>query len=137
MREYLFRGKRKNRDEWVEGDLVHFTQTRIATIDTHKNGQPWRGYDVIPESVGMWTGLLDMDGRKIFEGDLLSWTDEEGQSYCFTVKWNNERQAYWHHDIKYGWSDPFDEQLAHECTVIGNTYDYKITGGDTNGIIQF
>lgn len=72
MREILFRGKRTFCNEWVYGDLVHYPDR--VKIDTHETGQPWRGYDVFPETVGQFTGMTDENGAKIFEGDIVRYS---------------------------------------------------------------
>jgi uncharacterized phage protein (TIGR01671 family) len=95
MREIIFRGKRIDNGKWVYGDLAHFPDK--INIDPHKHGQPWRGYAVIPETVGQYTGLTDKNGKKIFEGDYWIDTDDD---YCvFVVEFREGQFCF----VLYGW----------------------------------
>ena len=66
MREILFRGKRPDNGEWVCGFLVKM----FGAYHIIDEGDENTSYEVIPETVGQYTGLNDKHGKRIFEGDI-------------------------------------------------------------------
>lgn len=97
MREILFRGKRLDNGEWVEGDLFHhsdgkteiFVPKEVLFAGKYLEGI-WRVVD--PVTVGQDTSLKDSAGNKIFEGDIVKdirWGD------TYQVHFSEERGGYY------------------------------------------
>lgn len=70
MREYLFRGKMWDNSEWVYGNVIQ-SKEGDAFILPIEEGDVTDYYDVIPESVGQFTGRYDKSGNRIFEGSIM------------------------------------------------------------------
>jgi hypothetical protein len=110
MREILFRGKTNN-GEWEYGVPVFSgLNNELAFIKQMHS----YNHQVIPETVGQYTGLNDKNGTKIFEGDIVAFGE-----YQYTVEWKEDR-------LGYGYAETADRMLecdGRHCEVIGNIHD--------------
>lgn len=78
MREILFRGKRTDTKEWIEGIVFPHDNNKITMLSQHSMDGILVGDEVDPETVGQFTGLTDKNDKKIFEGDII---EHEGNRY--------------------------------------------------------
>lgn len=127
MREILFRGKRVDKGEWVKGDLSqHKTGKRFI-----KCGSAISSFEVIPETIGQYTGLTDKNGKKIFEGDIVDcWS--EGVNAQGTVQQREDGlwiiYPAWQKHITWGLCPDAYNNTTVE--IIGNIHDNpELLGG--------
>ncbi len=67
MKEILFNGQIKGRNEWKEGYLFELWNRTFILWGETVNSPTMFMVEVIPETVGQFTGLTDKNGNKIFK----------------------------------------------------------------------
>lgn len=139
MREILFRGKRTDNGKWVEGDYAYsntedkhyiICDLEMQSMSYEENdlyALEW--YEVIPETVGQYTGLTDKNGVKIFEGDICKSID--GISL---ISYDNEMAGFVIRYFDYPPDTLTMDELVDDAEVIGNIHDNpELIGGVDNG----
>ena len=139
MHEILFRGKRTDNGEWVYG---YYTKARyyLNGEEMHIIFAPdveafphceFTGYEeVLPETVGQYTGLTDKNGVRIFEGDILT---IENEGVYAAIKYNESNAAFYVEDEDH--EDYLGEAWETDVIIIGNIHDNPeiLKGGEENG----
>lgn len=128
MLEILFIGKRVDNGEWVEGNYIQKIRP------DRKEPTFWccfiqdmalSRYEVLPETVGQFTGFIDKNGKKIFNGAIVKNGD-----YTYFIKFCNGAYYAFHCRVKDAEGEPYRwglisrfEELNIEIEIIGNIHD--------------
>ena len=144
MREILFRGKSIVTDSpntpghWLEGNHISrvldfedgktVIEHNIVELNSYINIYLDMCTEVWPETVGQWTGLLDKNGKKIFEGDIVEIDEHDIMVNGFyQVNYSEENHCY---ALERGVHNHFNHftfselnGFANSCEVIGNIHD--------------
>lgn len=123
MREILFRGKRKDNEEWVHGDLWcnPYGKRVVCIVSPINNQGTTGGNEVDAETVGQYTGMVDKDGAKIFEGDICSFCDTDGGLTNYEVLWFGGKWVV--REASSNVVDDLDLFFCERSVVISNIYD--------------
>ena len=130
----VFRGKRKDNGEWIEGFFTCATDCceRLYFIDVPRKDPDDSNhrYEIDPETVCEFTGLTDKNSVKIFEGDIVK--TKYGR-HCKVIWFSSRCYVQW--DLfpvenKHEAPDHFDIWDFKNLEVIGNIYDNpELMGG--------
>ena len=126
-REILFRGARVCDGHFVNGSLVEVngecdSNESVPHIVISYGPDTFDWFEVVPETVGQFTGMTDKNGTKIFEGDIVKEKYKINERLYYIV-WDNDYFAL-RAESEYT-SYQLDELLLSHCEVIGNIYDNK------------
>lgn len=125
MREILFKAKRLDNREWVEGSLISFADGGRAILPSKSAALYKKGaslfstvncLEVDPSTVCQYTGLKDKNGKRIFEGDNVY---DPHENSIYTVEWNENNAIF---QMAHDWRRRSVE-TAYYCEIIGNIYD--------------
>lgn len=119
MREILFRGKDADSGLWCYGDLTFSRDRKPYIRFWAHNGYLVR--EVMPETVGQFTGFVDKNKKRIFEDDILASTYEEENVVRELVLWHNNG---WH--IRWKQTEPdviWQQDMDRYSEVVGNLWD--------------
>lgn len=133
MREILFRGKREDNGEWIQGDFcspcnIVFLENGYDAVLGKDDCPICNDFRVLPETLGQYTGK-DLNGERLFEGDIVEtfedYDDKFGYpvtSHFYSVVVWDEENFYWAFKTD-GYIQAFNDWTWDNTTKVGNIHD--------------
>lgn len=127
-REILFKAKRKDNGEWVEGYY-----RRIPCMGLHGHyimpqnpKNRLEQYEINPDTLCQYTGLTDKNGKKIWENDIVKCLKRTEGYELYQVVWRNEFADFGVEPIKPKYGAKYPIGLSDGVTLCG--HDYRAFG---------
>ncbi len=129
-REILFKAKRIDNGEWVEGQYTYITNPLTEDGKPIKhlicNGTNIFNDLIDPDTLCQYTGLTDKNGRKIWENDIVKCLKRTEGYELYQVVWRNEFADFGVEPIKPKYGAKYPIGLSDGVTLCG--HDYRAFG---------